>query len=301
MGKSSGGSAPAGNTTSTQTSSPWSGQQPYLIGQGNGNVGAPGPAGMPMANIPGALPAAASLYANYTPQYFPESTVAPLNQTQQTGLGMEAGYGLNGGNPAVNSATGAINSMENGNFLSAGNPYFQQTANSVLSQVVPQLESQFEGNGRMGSPGAAYAASQGAASAIAPYAFQNYQQGLQNMLQGAMLAPGLQQSQIQNIGLVQNAGQQEQQQTQAEINDAINRWNFQQQLPYNQLAMYEGGVNGNYGGTSTLSQPYFQNNKGTNGLLGGLAGGAAGQLLGGSGSSLASALPKIGMLAAMAA
>jgi hypothetical protein len=283
MGKSS-NTQPAGNTTTTQTSQPWSTQQPYLSQ---------------------AMGQAQNLFQNNTPQYFPQSTVAPFNPTQQTGFNLETNLGMNG-NPAVNSATNALTGIENGSMLSAGNPYFQSTAGNVMGQVLPQIESQFEGGGRMGSPGAAYAAAQGATNAIAPYAFSNYQQGLQNMVQGAMVAPGLQQANIQDVGLVQDAGNQQQQQSQAQLNDAINRFNFQQQLPYNKLGMFEQGVQGNYGGTSTLSQPYFMNNSGKNGLMGGAAGGAVGSLLGPSGagvlgSGTSSALPKLGMLGGMMA
>ena len=42
--------------------------------------------------------------------------------------------------------------------------------------------------------------------------------------------------------------------------------------PWNQLGLYQGAISGNYGGTQTATQPYYQNK--TAGLLGGALSGA---------------------------
>src|SRR6185437_1666067 len=100
------GTAPAGNTTSTQTTQPWSQQIPFLVGGQQGLPGVPGTnvPGQANANVPGVLPEAASLYSGYTPQYFPNSTVSPFTGAQQAGLGQLENFGLSGGSPAVNNA-----------------------------------------------------------------------------------------------------------------------------------------------------------------------------------------------------
>jgi hypothetical protein len=232
---SGGGAQPAGNTTTTQTQNPWSGQQPYLTE---------------------AFQGANNLYQNYSPQYFPQSTVAPFNPTQKLGLDLSTAYGLNG-NPAVNSGTAAITGINSGALLGS-NPYLNATEQNVLSNVVPGIEATFNGGNRMNSPGGAFAASQGAASAIAPYAFSDYETQIGNILKGAAIAPELQNSAVQNLGLINQAGQTEQGQQQAQLNDAINRWNFGQQLPYNRQSIFDQMISGTYGGTGTLSQPYFE-------------------------------------------
>jgi len=58
------------------------------------------------------------------------------------------------------------------------------------------------------------------------------------------------------------------------IQDALNRWNFEQQAPWDQLARYSGivGGMGNLGGTTTSTAPKAQ----SGGLMGALSGGAAG-------------------------
>lgn len=266
-----GGGGGGGNTTTVQKSDPWSGQQGYLkdvFGQ------------------------AQNLFKNYSPQYFPNSTVAGLTPYQNAGINMEAAYGLNGGNSAVNASTNALTNFSNGNYLSAGNPYFQSMANNVMSSVVPGLESQFAQGNRMNSPGAAYAVSKGATDALGGLAYQNYNDQLGNMLKSSALAPTLQGADYQNIQALQDAGSQVQNQNQQQLTDQANRYDYYQQLPYQKLASYAGMVNGTgYGGTTTSTQPYYTNT-GANLLSGGLSGAMLGSSLAGTlgiSSGLASA------------
>ncbi len=267
---SGGSSQPAGNTTTTTNSSPWTGQQPFLTGNtqsgGNGlSSYFPSGATLPGTNgvsatgnnsIPGVLPAAASLYQNYAPQYFPSSTVAPFNPTQEAGQALETNLGMNG-TSSVGAANNGLTAINSGSLLGAGNPYFSDMAHNVMSQVVPGIESTFAGGNDMNEPGAAFATSQGAATALGNLAYQNYNDQIKNMLSGSAIAPTIQGANLQDAQMVQDAGGQQQQQAQAQLNDLINRFNFQQQLPYNMLNTYSGLVNGNFGGTNTTTQPYF--------------------------------------------
>lgn len=260
MGSKGGGSSqPSGTTTSTQTSTPWAAQQPFLEGgTGIGGQNIPGlPNGGGEFFAPGLMDSAAQLYMQYQPQYFPQSTVAGFNPTQQAGLGAETMFGLGGGSSSVNAANSALTNIESGNLLSAGNPYFQATANAIGQGLAPTINSQFEANGRYGSGSNVQAMSSALANAIAPLANQNYTSGINNMLQGAIAAPAVQSGQQAGYQALQDAGNQQQTQTQNQLNDQVNRWNYQQNLPYNQLQAYQQGVTGNYGGTSALTQPYF--------------------------------------------
>jgi hypothetical protein len=69
------------------------------------------------------------------------------------------------------------------------------------------------------------------------------------------------------------AGGGQQALNQQAINDAIQRWNYGQTQPYQNLSNFLGNISGNYGGTLTQSNPYYLN-KGAN-LMSGLTGGAA--------------------------
>jgi len=331
-----GGSSPPSTTTTTTNTNPWSGQQPYLSDyfQQAQNFYTGQPTGFNPANAP---------------QYYPGQTVAPFTSQQQNAISAATNLAQN--DPTANAATGAsgaylsgsliganpenamlspytagamlssnpenalLSPFLNGSLLSAGNPYFQQAAGATLANVVPGLEAQFNQGNSMNNPGVAYAVSQGAANAIAPMAFSNYQQGLSNALAAAQqvgqnyntgqanqlaaigqvgqnydsdyanqlkalaLAPQTQALDFNDISQLYNAGAEGQAQDQANINAAINQWNYNQQLPMEMLANYGNSIQGGYGSTSTITQPYFTNP--TANLLGGaLGGGVLGGMLG---------------------
>ena len=328
---------PAGNTTTTQTTNPWPGQQPFLSDffQQAQNLYDGGPLSFNPANAPQYYPG--QTVAQFMPQQTQAlNTATNLAQNDPTGNAATAASGaylsgaMTGANPenamlspytsgamvGSNPENALLSPFLNGSLMSAGNPYFQQSADATLANVVPGLEAQFNQGNSLNNPGVAYAVSQGAADALAPYAFSNYQQGLSNALAAAQqvgqnyntgqgnqlaaigqvgqnynndyanqikalgLAPQTQALAFNDINQLYNAGAESQAQNQANLNAAIDQWNYQQQLPMQMLANYGNSVQGGYGSTSTVTQPYFQNQ--TANLLGGaLGGGALGGMLGG--------------------
>jgi hypothetical protein len=86
-----------------------------------------------------------------------------------------------------------------------------------------------------------------------------YQNDFANMMQGMALAPQTYQGLFAPAQNLLTAGTTQQQLDQTQINDDVARWNFEQSLPWDMLNQYIGQVTGNYGGTSTLTQPYFTN------------------------------------------
>lgn len=83
------------------------------------------------------------------------------------------------------------------------------------------------------------------------------QQGQQIQAQG--LAPMIDQTILSNLNTAAQASGQTQQDMQNQINAAIQAWNYNQMLPWNQLGLYNSMVQGNYGGTTTTTQPYYSN------------------------------------------
>jgi hypothetical protein len=104
---------------------------------------------------------------------------------------------------------------------------------------------------------------------------QNAQDERMNQMRGAALVPALEQARFLPGQIMAGVGAEQDMLAQANLNDSISRWNFQQQLPNNLLAQYMGLVQGNYGGTGTMTQPYTSN-RGANILGGALGGGALG-------------------------
>lgn len=94
------------------------------------------------------------------------------------------------------------------------------------------------------------------------------------MIQGLSLSPATLQAATQPAQQQYSAGSQQQQLDQASINDAIQRFNYSQTLPYQQLNEYLGQIGGNYGsqGSGSTTTPFFTNPAGS--ALGGALGGA---------------------------
>lgn len=221
-----------------------------------------GPGGAALGSTAGATPGTATGASSQTtggnpggsvfgPQYFPGATYAPPTGLQNAGLNQTGFFGLNGtpaGNAAVNADVNGIN----------GSPSF---FNNIASQVLPQIQGQFASGNRLDSGLATRAATSGLGDAW-----------MKNQLNYMQQAPTLNGMQMSGAESAATAGQQQQTNNQAGINDQIQRYNYNQQLPYSNLNNYMNLIQGNYGGTSSTSQPYFNN---TLGQIGSAAGGVA--------------------------
>lgn len=261
--------APSGTTSNTNTTTPWSGQQPYLsdfFNQAQNFYNGAAPTSFSPANAPqyyqgSNTPGQSNTVAQFTPQ-----------QTQALGLEAQQGQAGLGANSLASAATNANTNLLNAN--PANNPQFQQMSQNVLSQVVPGLESQFNQGNSLNNPGAAFGVSQGATTALGNLAYQDYTNQQANQVKALSQAPTTQQMQYQNIGAIEDAGTQQQTMNQANLQGAINQWNYQQQLPLQMLDQYGNAIQGGYGSTSTLTQPYYTASSASN-ILGGALGGAA--------------------------
>lgn len=260
-----GGSGGGTTTTNTiQNADPWSGQQPYLKD---------------------VFSQAKSLYRQPGPSYFPSSTVQPMNPGQTNALDTLYGVGMSGGTPALTSAQGNLTATNEGQYLNAGNPYFSGMADRVLGQVMPAINAPFAQSGRSDSGLASRAAAMGATDAIGSLAYQNYGDERARMMQASQYAPIVDQSTIGDVNAAYGAANQYQTQGQQQLNDLVNRWNFNEMAPWQKLGMYNQMVQGNYGGTTNTTQqtPYYSNPMAN--ILGGVAGVA------GIGSAISNFLP----------
>ncbi|WP_333985486.1 hypothetical protein [Burkholderia orbicola] len=281
-----------GNTTTVQKSDPWAGQQPYLSDVFNSAQNAYDQ----YRNNP------AASVAGFTPM-----------QNQAMGLTQNVANGTNFGfSPVVNNAAGSYTTnLLNGQYLNANpgnaaferfangdmlsNPYMTGMANAAAdaitrnyqNAVAPQITSQMEGAGRYGS--GAMMNAQGQAQQDLATQLGNsmnnlyggmYQQNLSGMLQGAQglsnnystaaqqqlagasMSPNVVNSINSAISNLYNMGGNQQALQQAQIS-----------APWQQLGNYSNLIQGQYGGTSSTSQPYYSNP--LTGALGGAMGGAA--------------------------
>jgi Chaperone of endosialidase len=216
---------PSQQKSTTTTNTPWSGAKPAL------KYG---------------ISEATRLYGK-APQYYAGSTVAGFTPYQNAAVNATGARSLYG-NSGMNLGQGQIN-----NILS-GDLGLDAVYKNIESKVLPSAMSAYSAAGR--TPGGAgsyggYAAEQ-LTNAYAPVALQQ--------MQGALnLAPTYAQEDWNRIDRLNQAGGQIQNQNQAQIQDSINRWNFYQNLPWDQLSKYLSSVQGAGAGYGSSTQPYYQN------------------------------------------
>lgn len=204
-----------------------------------------------------------------------EQQVAPLNSMQNTGLAQIQGAA---GAPNANSAANSqLQNIESGAYLNpATNPYLTDTYNLAAQGVQNSLGSQFGAAGRNIIGSAPVQADEDSTLANQIYGGA-YQQGMQNMVQGAALAPAVAQGQYLPGQEMLQAGSGLQSQAQNVLNAQSNEYNYQQALPYNTSSWYSsllGQAANPFSTSSTQQQPQ------TNQLMTGLGGAASGAAIG---------------------
>lgn len=232
--------------------------------------------------IPGILPEAARLYSDYTPQYFPGSSVAPFSPEQQAAMSLTTRRALTGSG-LNRSAESNINSTLRGDFL-YGNPGFNAAFDAAANRIIPRIDSGFATAGRYGSGLADTAKYSALGDAFAGL----YGQERGNQMQAAGMAPALAAQDYVDYGQLGQVGYQRQAQAQSNIDDQIARHEFEQNMPYYKLGQYQNFINPvlGVGGSQTTTQPMYRNRAA--GMLGGAA----------TGAGIAGGLTQAGMMTA---
>ena len=222
-----------------------------------------------------------------TPQFFPDDTfVGPSLQTQ---AGLAAAQNRAAmGSPLIPAAQQQVFDTISGDFLTAGNPYFTDvfnTASDAAQQkyfdAMNQINSQASMAGRYGSGAMAdlqdRATSQFAKSltdTAGQLAFDNYARERQNQLAQTQLAPAMVAQDYADIDRMLQLGQVSEGYQQLALKDAIDRFNFAQNLPQAKLQPFLAAAYGApLGQVATTPAPR------TNPLAGALGGGLAGSQL----------------------
>jgi len=216
--------------TVTQNNSPWSGVQPYLT-QGYEDL--------------------SKQYQKGAPDYYPGNTVADFSPQQQQSIQGITNLATQG-NQTLTAANDQLKKTISGDYLNAGNPYFNQ----MLTSLRQPVDSTYAMGGRYGS-GAHDAAIAGVAGNLA---YQNYAQERQNQLNAINQAPTIDQAQYYGLGQLGNVGAAVQQQGQNVINSNIDKYNYNQNKDINWLNNYLSMLNGASGGSSVTTQPSYTPN-----------------------------------------
>mgnify|MGYP003137626370 FL=1 len=193
------------------------------------------------------LSEAKDLYRSDMPQYFPESTTVGFSPESELSLQMQRDRALD-----PNSLTAQAQGVLQQN-LTGTNPLL----NAAFKPVIDTVQSQFARAGRYGSG----ANQQALASALAPAALRAQQTAMTQV-------PSLQNLDLQQLAQV---GAAREAQGAAELQDSVNRFNFEQTRDQQKLRDFLASVRGGTLGSQT-SRPIFRNRPAS--VLGGGIGGA---------------------------
>lgn len=264
MAGSSGGGKTKQQTT-TVNNAPWTGQQPFLQ-EGFG--------------------AALQVLRDQERQFYPGQTFVPFsNQTNQALTNMESR--VNQGAPGLQTAANTIFDTAAGNYLNS-NPYLQGAIDVATRPVMqnyaentlPGVASYFSQAGRYGSNAmqtglrqAQDAANRQIGDISTGMAFQNYGQERGRQLQAAAAAPSAYGFQFLPDQMLAQIGATREGKAGEQLQDQINRFEFNQDAPWEELSRYMGLIGGSYGSSGTTSS-FIPSSSAAGGILGGALGGA---------------------------
>jgi hypothetical protein len=218
------------------------------------------------------------------PAYYPGQTYVSASQPTQAALLALKNRATQGNALNPTAQTQQLGTIS-GQYL-AGNPFFSgafkgaaEQAGNAYNQSVNSALSNASQAGRYGS-GAMNTALGAAGTTLANslsntagnLAYQNYatERGLQNA--AAQNAPSLAATDYADINQLMQAGQGYEGYSQLALQDALNRYNAEQNLPQTALAQYMGYVTGAPQGSQTTSQVYKNTGANLIGAAGTLAG-----------------------------
>jgi hypothetical protein len=190
------------------------------------------------------------------------------NQSEQALQGIESR--AQQGNPLYNQGqaalTGGLDTLQRtaGGDMLNNNPYLSTMFNAMKGDVTDAVNSQFSAYGRTGSPAHAGVMTQQLGNLGAQIYGQDYARERQNQLNAAgqmpeytSAIPGYQQAGYNDLNALAGVGQAREGKAGETLQDMLNRWNFSQESPWQNLQRYTGiatgigGMGGNSTGTST--------------------------------------------------
>ena len=212
------------------------------------------------------------LFESQTPQFFPKATYTGFAPQTETALQLAQARAIQG-NPLLGSAQGEVNKILQGDYLSpTSNPFLKNVANQVADNVTSQVQSQFTRAGRLGSGANQEILARELADAQNRLFSDNFAAERQRQFDAVQLAPQLAREDYSDIAQLGQVGQVREDMEMAKLQDAIARFDFEQQRPFLKLREYLGTIGANVPSTSIQTQPVFRNTGA--GLLGGALQGA---------------------------
>ena len=210
-----------------------------------------------MPYLQSVLGEASNIYNMGQSAYYPSSTVAGASPETQTALSGMRDIAI-AGNPLTQPMVDLAEKTIKGDFLSGSNPYLQGAIKSATdpmvenfkTSVAPSIDSQFAGSGRLGSGLYAQARNRAEdtltdsmADTAQDIGYRNYAN--ERAIQSGLLnqASAISQIPYQDFNALAGVGQTREAYDQADINDAVKRFQAEQTNPFQFLNEYADLVN----------------------------------------------------------
>ena len=212
------------------------------------------------------------LYEAQGPSYFPGQTYVSPTETTLSAL-QSAENRATAGSPLLRAAQAENLANVQGQYL-GGNPFFQGAFNPAAKaaqqsyyDAIQNVTSKAASSGRYGS-GAYGQLTDRAGGTFAnaltdtagKLAYQNYADERGRQAAATAAAPGMAEADYGDIQRLLTVGQGREAYAQTALQDQINRYNYEQNLPQAKLQAFLSGVYGApSGGVSTSNQPVYSN------------------------------------------
>ena len=238
-------------TTGTSSSAPWAGVAPYLT------------FGFDQAR---------QIYDTGGTQYYPHPTYTPFSPQTEQALKLTEGRALSG-SPLNFGARDMLTNTLQGDYLNS-NPYLDQTFDKAADRVTRNISGVFSKGGRYGSGIHQDILGENLSDLATNIYGGNYQQERGRQMQASALAPTIANTDYYDINQLGNVGGIVEAKADEQLQDQINRYDFQQNAPERNLENYMRFISGNFGGETTTSEtvPQFSNSPFQNALGLGLTG-----------------------------
>ena len=199
------------------------------------------------------------LFESQTPQFFPKATYIDFAPQSEASLQLAQARALQG-NPLLGSAQGEVNKILQGDYLSpTSNPFLQGVANQVADNVTSQVQSQFTKAGRLGSGANQEILTKQLADAQNKLFADNFATERQRQFDAVQLAPGLGEADYSDIARLGEIGQAREGMEMAKLQDAMARFDFEQQRPFMKLREYLATLGASVPQTTFQTTPQFRN------------------------------------------
>lgn len=208
---------------------------------------------------------AQNLYKSATPQYYGGQTFVSPSEATQGAIQANTNRAM-AGNPLLPAAQQQQQDVISGNYLNS-NPYFNQAlggaaqaAQTQYFDAIKQAQGGASMAGRYGSGvsadlqnRAANTLSNTLANKYGDLAYQNYSQERARQEAASGAAPALAAADYNDINQLLKSGQAMEGYQKTALDADINRFNYEQNLPYSKLSTYLGSVYGAPQGSVTQS------------------------------------------------